>query len=77
MKTGIRRAGSRRERGLGAEAAERLAELGAKEIVYLSCDPSTLARDLVGIDKFFFQPRKPKEITRASIRYEITGNACV
>ena len=32
--------------GLGAEAAAKLAELGAPEIRYLSCDPSTLARDL-------------------------------
>ena len=32
--------------GLGAPAAAKLVELGAPEIVYLSCDPSTLARDL-------------------------------
>ena len=54
--------------GLGAESAKKLAELGATEILYLSCDPSTLARDLAVLTN---SPRKPKEIAEPSIRYEI------
>lgn len=55
--------------GLGARAAKDLGELGATEIVYLSCDPSTLARDLAVLTN---SARKPKEIGAPSNCYEIT-----
>lgn len=32
--------------GVSAEALARIVELGARRVVYLSCDPATLARDL-------------------------------
>jgi 23S rRNA (uracil1939-C5)-methyltransferase len=53
--------------GLGAEASAKLAELGAAEIAYLSCDPSTLARDLAVLTG----SKKSGDVASASTRYEI------
>lgn len=54
--------------GLGAEAAGKLVNLGAPEIIYLSCDPSTLARDLAVLTG---NAKKPAEIAVAGPFYEI------
>jgi 23S rRNA (uracil1939-C5)-methyltransferase len=55
--------------GLGAETAARLAALGAPEIMYLSCDPSTLARDLAVLT---LSERRQTTEHQPGHRYEIS-----
>jgi 23S rRNA (uracil1939-C5)-methyltransferase len=54
--------------GLGQFASAKLAELRSPDITYLSCDPSTLARDLA---VFLQTGRMPAEAKPNAPRYEI------
>jgi 23S rRNA (uracil1939-C5)-methyltransferase len=41
--------------GLGKAVCELLAQVGAEEMVYVSCDPVTLSRDLAGLIEFGYR----------------------
>ena len=56
--------------GLGAEGSAKLAKLGAPEIAYLSCDPSTLARDLAVLTG---SQKKNGDVPADCPRYEISA----
>lgn len=45
-------------KGCGDEAVERVASFGAQRIVYISCDPATLARDLKRFSELGYEAQK-------------------
>jgi 23S rRNA (uracil1939-C5)-methyltransferase len=57
--------------GLGAAAAAALLALGAPEVRYLSCDPSTLARDLAILTGSSKKQAEDATLSESAIRYEI------
>ena len=44
------------------DAVEKIAQLGAKRIVYISCDPATLARDLAEFETFGYKAVKASAV---------------
>ena len=45
-------------KGCGKDAVEKMSRLDAKRIVYISCDPTTLARDIVQFQRAGYQPER-------------------
>ena len=49
-------------KGCGEEAARKIAKMGAKRIVYISCDPATLARDLAEFDRCGYKAERAEAV---------------
>lgn len=49
-------------KGCGVEAARKIASYGAKRIVYVSCDPETLARDLAAFEEYGYKAQAAEAV---------------